>query len=142
MPLDQFPPQLQSSVLIKEAADDRKPSSKGTKMQYILTGFTHDVGFRVFAFEGIGKDRVRVAFSVKVDLVLIRKYGIRMQELPLLCKRVLEQRDGEDTVRSFTYTEAAMSLLADANAAEAAAQKRKPPPKPPTENAGAAWRNP
>ena len=33
-------------------------------MQYILTGFTHDVGFRVFAFECIGEDRVRTPYSV------------------------------------------------------------------------------
>lgn len=111
-------------------------------MQYILTGFTHDVGFRVFAFECIGDDRVRTAYSVRADLSLIRKYGIRMQELPLLCRTILEQRDGDDTRRTFTYEEAAMCLRADTLAAEAAAQKRKVPRRPPSENAGAAWRRP
>lgn len=111
-------------------------------MQYILTGFTHDLGFRVFAFECIGEDRVRIAFSVRADLALARKYGIRTQELPLLCRSILEQRDGSDTDRIFTYTEAAMSLRADLCAVEAAAQKRKPPRRPPSENVGAAWRGP
>jgi hypothetical protein len=112
-------------------------------MQYILTGFTHDVGFRVFAFEGIGEDRMRTIFSVRADLALVKKYGIRMQELPLLCRAILEQRDGTDTTRAFTYTEDAMCLRADASAAEAEKQKqRKPPRRPPSENIGRAWRGP
>jgi len=110
-------------------------------MNYILTGFTHDVGFRVFAFEAIGADRVRTAYSVRADLALARKYGIRTQELPLLCRAVLEQRDQTDAAHTFTYTEAAMSLRADTSAAEAAAQKRKPPRRSATQNAGASWRN-
>ena len=110
-------------------------------MQYILTGFTHDVGFRVFAFEGIGEDRVRTAYSVRADLSLVRKYGIPMQELPLLCRTILEKRDGNDTRRTFTYTEAAMCVRADMIAA-LAAQKRKPARRPPSEHVGAAWRGP
>ncbi len=127
---------------MNEGADHRKKVPKGTNMLYILTGFTHDLGFRVFAFERIGEDRVRTAFSVRADLALARKYGIRTQELPLLCRSVLEQHDGSDTERIFTYTEAAMSLRADLCAVEAAAQKRKPPRRPASENVGAAWRGP
>jgi len=109
-------------------------------MQYVLTGFTHDVGFRVFAFQGIGEDRVRTDYSVRADLALSRKYGIRVQELPLLCRRILEQHDESDSQRAFTYTEAAMRLRADFCAAEAAAQKRKSPRRPANQNPGAAWR--
>ena len=111
-------------------------------MHYILTGFTHDVGFRVFAFEAIGEDHVRTAYSVRADLALVRKYGIRVQELPLLCRAVLEQRDGSDDARAFTYTEAAMCLRANVSAAEAAAQKTRAPRRPPKQNAGAEWRSP
>jgi hypothetical protein len=143
MPLDQFSPQhLTSSIPKDEGAADRKPASKGTKMQYILTGFTHDLGSRVFAFESIGEDRIRTAYSVRADLALTRKYGIRMQELPLLCRNVLEQRDGDDAQRTFTYTEAAMCLRANIRAAEAAEQKKKTPRRPPSENVGNAWRGP
>jgi len=104
-------------------------------MQYTLTGFTHNLGFRVFAFEGVGQDRVRTNYIVSADLSLIRKYGIRMQELPLLCRGVLDQHDASDTQRTFTYTEADMSLRAASCAADAAAQKRKPPRKLVPENA-------
>ncbi len=111
-------------------------------MQYILTGFTHDMGFRVFAFECAGEDTVRTEYKVRADLLLVRKYGIRVQELPLLCRGILERRDGGDQQRMFTYTEADMCLRADVCAAQAAAHKRKPPRRPPSENAGAAWRGP
>jgi len=126
----------------QRASGDGKPTLKATKIQYILTGFTHDVGFRVFAFECIGEDRIRTAYSVRADLALTRKYGIRVQELPLLCRSVLEQRDASDTEHAFTYTEAAMCLRANVRAAEAAEQKRKPPRRPPSERVGAAWRGP
>ena len=111
-------------------------------MQYILTGFTHELGFRVFAFEGVGDDRVRTEYRVRADLVLVRKYGIRIQELPLLCRRLLEQRDGDDPQRTFTYAEDAMCLRASADAAQAEAQKRRSPRRPPAEKPGAAWRAP
>jgi len=113
-------------------------------MTYILTGFTHDVAIRVFAFEGIGEDRLRTEFIVRTDLAASRRYGIRIQELPLLCRALLERRDEAEEQRTFTYTEADMCLhAADVTAARsAAADKRKTPRKPPSENAGAAWRSP
>jgi hypothetical protein len=107
-------------------------------MQYILTGFTHDMGFRVFAFEGIGEDRGRTDYKVRADLALIRRYGIRVQELPLLCRGILERRNEGEGQRTFTYTEADMRLNADLCASRTAvAQKKKAPP---SENVGAAWR--
>ena len=63
-------------------------------MQFNLIGFSQDAGFRVFAFEGTAAGRVRTEYTVRADLALIRKYGIRVQELPLLCRRFLE-RAGE-----------------------------------------------
>jgi hypothetical protein len=57
-------------------------------MQFVLTGFTQDLGCRVFAFDGIAVDRIRTAFTVRADMALIRRYGIQIQELPLLCRSV------------------------------------------------------
>lgn len=113
-------------------------------MRYILTGFTQDLGFRVFSFEGVTDDRARTAFTVRADLALMRKYGIRTQELSLLCRGVLERRVESDANRTLTYTEEDMCLHSSAcNAArEAAAAKKKAPRRPPNENLGAAWRSP
>jgi len=112
-------------------------------MQYILTGFTHDMGFRVFAFEGVGEDRSRTEYNVRADLALILRYRIRVQELPLLCRGILERRNETEGQRAFTYTEADMCGYADACATRsAAAQKRKAPRRAPSGNVGSAWRGP
>ncbi len=95
-------------------------------MQFILTGFTQNTGFRVFAFERIGADRTRTPFTVGTDLELIRKYGIRVQELPLLCRGLLERHDETEQERTWIFTEDEMRLYASNCAAEReAAQKKK-----------------
>ncbi len=112
-------------------------------MQFILTGFTQETGFRVFAFEGIAGDRTRTAFTVRTDLALIRRYGIRVQELPLLCRGLLERRDEGGQERTMTFTEEGMRLHANNCAAERdAAQKRKSTYRPPANPAGTGWRAP
>ena len=113
-------------------------------MQFVLMGFSQDLGLRMFAFEGIAADRSRRAFRVGVDLALIPRYGIRMQELPLLCRELLERRGELEEKRTFSFTEEEMRLHADgcATAREAAAQKRKPYRKPPTNQNGTGWRVP
>lgn len=102
-------------------------------MQFILIGFTPGTGFRVFAFQGVGADRTRTAFTVRTDLSLIRRYGIRVQELPLLCRGLLERRNEGEQERALTFTEEEMRLHADSRAAadRDAAQRRKSRRRPP-----------
>jgi len=110
-------------------------------MRFILTGFTPQTDFRVFAFQGIREDNSRTEFTVRTDLSLIRKYGIRVQELPLLCRGLLERRPETEQAQNLTFSEEDMRLYQkDCVATQAAAaQKRKPPRKPPAEN-GSGWR--
>src|SRR5438874_11837597 len=112
--------------------------------QYTITGFTHESGFRVFAFEWVGEDRVRTEYTVRVDLGLIRKYGIRVQELPLLCRGLLERAGEGEQKCTATFTEEEMRLHAHncAAARDAAIQKRKSPRTPPTHQIGSNWRAP
>jgi hypothetical protein len=100
-------------------------------MRFILTGFTQDVGFRVFAFERIGENWTRMACTVPADLALSLRYGIQMQELPLLCRGLLERRHECDGLRALTFIEDEMRLyMAERRAArETAALKGKPSPK-------------
>jgi hypothetical protein len=98
-------------------------------MQYIFTGFTHETGFRVFAFQAVARDRERNAYSVSVDLALSRKYGIRVQELPLLCCGVLERSSSDDDCRAFVFTENDM-LLRSLAAAPLPARRKPPRPAP------------
>ena len=93
-------------------------------MQYVLTGFTQDGGFRVFAFQGIRADQTRTGFTVRADLSLIRAYEIMVQELPLLCRALLEQI-GESAERCLTYSEEEMRRHADVRIADREAVQRK-----------------
>ena len=123
-------------------------------MQFILTGFTQDTGFRVFAFEGVAIGQIRTVFTVKADLALSRRYGIAMQELPLLCRSLLDRQEESGpaeheavenhTNHTLTFSEDEMRACADKRAADraSAALKRKAPRRPVVENAGAAWRGP
>jgi hypothetical protein len=94
-------------------------------MRFILTGFTQDTGFRVFTFEGVGPDQTRTGFSVGTDLALSRRYGIRMQELPLLCREFLERCSEGEQARTFTFTEAEMLVYANRCEAERQARPKR-----------------
>jgi|SRR3954449_452393 len=112
-------------------------------MRFILTGFTQNTGVRVFTFDGIGADQTRTGFIVKTDLALSRKYDIRLQELPLLCRELLERRDQAEEARTFTFSEAEMIAHASNCAAEREVrQKRNAMHKAPGKGVGTAWRTP
>ncbi|WP_321474199.1 hypothetical protein [uncultured Paludibaculum sp.] len=112
-------------------------------MQFVLTGFNEVQGSRVFAFEGVAADRSRTPYTVTTNLAMSRQYGIRLQELPLLCRSVLEQGYEATEDHAFHYAEADMSRYAECAAARLdAAHRRKAPRRPLTDHAGEAWRNP
>lgn len=111
-------------------------------MNFTLTGFTQDEGSRVFAFQGIAADRTKLEYTVRADLDLIRRYGIRLQELPLLCRGLLDRLEDGGEARTVTFTEAGMRRHAEQCAAERNALKRKSPRRNPPEPAATPWRRP
>ena len=118
------------------------PQNKVSSRRFILKGFSQEQGFRRFAFECIDEDQVRSPFTIQADLALIRLYGIHLQDLPLLCREVLERSEPAEGARGLVFTEADMrqhraNRLALAEAAE---QKKKFRRRVPPENAGAGWR--
>jgi hypothetical protein len=128
----------------KLSKEPKEAQPANSKMQFILKGFSHELGFRVFRFDGVASDRTRTLFTVKADLALSRTYGIPLQELPLLCRALLDEHYEADSNHDLTYSEREMRMHAVNRAAmrDAAAQKRKPARKPPIGNIGAAWRAP
>ncbi len=76
-------------------------------------------------------DRPRVHCTVRADLDLIRKYDIRVQELPLLCRDLLERNVGPETALRLTFTEDDMRIHQDDRQAAQRASKRKTPPSKP-----------
>jgi len=119
-------------MMAQEPAEQKDKTGRSGKMQFLLTGFTHDLGFRVFAFDRIGEDRVRTQCTVRADLGLIRRYGIQIQDLPLLCRSLLDRRDEAIPTHPVVFTEDEMRACADERTAARAlaASKRKPPHRP------------
>jgi len=65
---------------------------------------------------------------VRADLVLTRAYGIQVQDLPLLCRGVLDKCENSE-ILSLTFAEVDMRACADERASirkQVAARKRKP----------------
>jgi hypothetical protein len=109
-------------------------------MQFVLTGFTEHLGFRVFNFEGVAAGQERDKFTVKAELALTRRYGIRLQELPLLCRGVLDRLEESVEVHSLTFTQEQMRICADERvAAREASKKKKSPPRPTSAASGTGW---
>jgi hypothetical protein len=111
-------------------------------VEYIFAGFRQDANVRQFVFHTI-ISKTKTEFTVGADMVLIQRYQIALQELPLLCRQVLETHPNRESERAFMFTEEHMRAYAKNRAAarELAAQKRRfrPPTSP---NVGAAWRGP
>jgi len=97
----------------------------GVKPQFLLTGFTQAAGIRIYAFEG-RIDARRIDYTVEVDLALIPGYGIRIQDLPLLCRELLQQRAQPDEISAVVFTEQRMRSHAEKLAVEAEHRKKQP----------------
>ena len=108
-------------------------------MEFVLTGFRQEINVRRYTFEAVGDDRSRKEVTVTADLGLARKYKIPLQELPLLCRRLLE---GHLEAETLIFTEGEMLVYANerAAAASAAEQKRKAHRVPTVNRPGQAWR--
>ena len=99
-------------------------------MEFVLNCFSQDENIRTYIFQGIANDRkTRTEFSVAVDLRLLHKHGIPLQEVPLLCCLLLASGAQDDQFSSLTFTEGDM-LVHAAHRERALAEaklKRKPP---------------
>ena len=77
-------------------------------MQFSLTGFSQTTNVRCYTFQGVTADQTRQEVTVGVDLNLARQYGISLQELPLLCRRFLEEQSSAGKIDSLTFSELEM----------------------------------
>jgi hypothetical protein len=112
-------------------------------MEFVLVGFGDERSIRRFVFEGIATDRTRKQFSVTVDLSTLRKHQIAIQELPLLCRRLLERESVVNPSHAFEYSEQLMRDHQDqclAAKREADLKKRAPRRPAPSLATGQAWR--
>jgi hypothetical protein len=98
-------------------------------VEFTLNRFSQDENIRTYRFQGIADDRkTRTEFSVAVDLRLLHKHGIPLQEAPLLCSLLLASHAQDEQFLSLTFTEGDMVDRALQRAREQAEAKIKGKP--------------
>lgn len=107
-------------------------------MLFTLAGFYQTSNIRHYHFDGVSDDRSKQQFVVSVDLDLIHKYKIPLQELPLLCRGVLERAT---KAASMMFTETDMVTYAEkrALAATEPVKRHKTPHSPAKRPMPPAW---
>ena len=117
-----------------------RKQDNGSKTQFILKGFRQTRGIRIYTFEVSGDGR-RTDCTVEVDLALIPRYGIRIQDLPLLCRELLQQQAQPDEKCAVVFTEQRMRSHAEKlAAARREAEHKKQPRHVASADAETAWR--
>ncbi|HWC95172.1 MAG TPA: hypothetical protein VG456_00445 [Candidatus Sulfopaludibacter sp.] len=107
-----------------------------------MTGFSEESGVRRFKFKGTFANRTNEEFMVETDVALARKYSIPLQELPLLCRRLLEKDSELLNRRLIVFDEQLMREHSDQRAAaeRASHERRKAHRRPSPTRVGEHWR--
>jgi len=108
-------------------------------MEFMLTGFKHFGNMRQYCFDAVREDRSREQITVAADLSLIRRYGIPLQELPLLCRLLLE-RHAKVEATAFTESDMVRYVSERAARANALVEKHRAHRGPVSDRVGHAWR--
>jgi hypothetical protein len=111
-------------------------------MEFVLTGFRQDSNVREYTFQPLSTGHDRRVWTVSADLSLMRKHKIPLQELPLLCRRLLEAHADGPKDGALMFTERDMlGYVSNRSAAEVAAEhKRRARRMPSSSRVGMAWR--
>lgn len=109
-------------------------------MQYQFIRFDQTDGVRRFAFDCVADDRSVSHVVVRADVTLARKYDIRLQELPLLCRRLLADLPVHADSAAVTFTEADMRAVQ--TAAQSTVETKKHKMARVSASTGHAWRQP
>jgi len=105
-------------------------------MEFVLAGFRQVDNIRLYYFDAV-EGKVRQQITVSADLTLIRNYRIALQELPLLCRRLLERRAAAEPA---IVTESEMARHVSERAAANLISKRRQHRAPVSDRRGQAWR--
>jgi hypothetical protein len=96
-------------------------------VQFTLAGFSQVGDIRHFTFERVTADRTHIQYTVDADLGELRTFRIALQELPLMCRRLLEALPEDTGPRRLNLTKEDMRQHAEAANAvlERAAQRKR-----------------
>lgn len=102
---------------------EREPV-RSARVRFALMGFDQDAAIRQYAFQGM-TDGIHTNFTVGVNLALIPSFGIHIQELPLLCRKLLERQVEGQENHALTVGEGEMRVYADDREMAQGARERK-----------------
>jgi hypothetical protein len=110
-------------------------------VNFVFTGFRQDDSVRHYVFQSVTRPSEK--FTVGADLNLVRKHNIPLQELPLLCRRLLEAEDAPRKSPSLVFTEQDMLGYVEkrARVAHDAELKRRKFRVAASPRIGEAWRS-
>ena len=110
-------------------------------MNFVFTGFRQDDSVREYAFQAATQPPEK--FTVGADLNLVRKHNVPLQELPLLCRQLLEAKDEPRKSPSLVFTEQDMLAYVEnrARVAHDAESKRRKFRVAASPRIGEAWRS-
>lgn len=79
-------------------------------MKLLYMGFAHKTtGIRQYSFQGMISDGTRKGFFVTTEVALLTKHHIQIQEVPMMCLRLLESAtEAQPQLELFILTEADM----------------------------------
>jgi hypothetical protein len=58
-------------------------------MNFVYQGFTHKGNIRSFTFQGRDENKFETSFSIHVNLLLLSRYRLAMQDAPAFCLQML-----------------------------------------------------
>jgi hypothetical protein len=126
-----------------------KEGELAVPVEFVLTGFSQENNIRRYTFQALPAGNHRPAagtlkkeWTVSADLSLMRKHRIPLQELPLLCKRLVEAQSEQAKEDTLMFTERDMlGYASNRTAAELAAEvKKRARRMPSSSRVGMAWR--
>lgn len=97
-------------------------------MRFALTGFYQNYNIRRYLFQGIGEGGRRTDWNVDVDLTMLQRYGIPIQEAPLLCSVALAAQAIHDKSQTFMIPESHLRARAAERASERTESQNKSRP--------------
>jgi hypothetical protein len=111
-------------VLLDECVDEKR------SMKFTMVGFRDLESVRTFTFEFMRTDRTRGNVIVDANLSAARRHRIMLQELPLLCRRLLDKLDTDEVPPTHvSFSESNMVEHAAAISAQASLRKAPKPHK-------------
>ncbi len=100
-----------------DSAGHRERDSLSLLMEFVLTGFRQEANVRRFAFQRVAGDHSRTEFTVSADMGLLVKHKIPLQELPLLCRALLEDQQQTGPGKAVNFTETDMLVYVNRRSA-------------------------